>query len=36
MWQLTLERLKKTGLEEDEAKTQIAICLGERMDEMRL
>ncbi len=30
----TLERLGKAGLEETEAKTQIAIRLGERMDEM--
>lgn len=30
----TLERLKAGGLDETEARTQIAICLGERMDEM--
>lgn len=30
----TLERLKKTGLEAGEAKSQIALCLGEQMDEM--
>lgn len=30
----TLDRLKAAGLDEQEAKTQIAICLGERMDEM--
>lgn len=30
----TLDRLKKAGLDETEAKTQIAIRLGEQMDEM--
>lgn len=30
----TLERLKTAGLEEGEAKNQIALCLGEQMDEM--
>lgn len=30
----TLERLKKAGLEDGEAKNQIALCLGEQMDEM--
>lgn len=30
----TLERLLKGGMAEDEAKAQIAICLGEQMDEM--
>ena len=30
----TLARLLKLGLPEDEAKTQIAICLGENLDEM--
>lgn len=30
----TLERLKKAGMETGEAKNQIALCLGERMDEM--
>lgn len=28
----TLVRLSKLGLEESEAKTQIALCLGEEMD----
>ena len=28
----TLARLTKLGLEESEAKTQIALCLGEEMD----
>jgi hypothetical protein len=30
----TFERLKKLGLEESEAKEQIAICLGEEMDKV--
>lgn len=30
----TLERLLKAGLEEDEAKSQIALCLGEEMDQV--
>lgn len=30
----TLERLRARGLEEDAAKEQIALCLGEAMDEM--
>lgn len=30
----TLERLIKSGLDEQEAKTQIAICLGEEMDQV--
>ena len=30
----TLDRLIKAGLDETEAKTQIAILLGEQMDEM--
>jgi hypothetical protein len=30
----TLARLAKLGLPEDEAKNQIAICLGETLDEM--
>ncbi len=30
----TLARLMKLGLEETEAKSQIAICLGEEMDEI--
>ncbi len=30
----TLERLKKAGMEAGEAKSQIALCLGEQMDEM--
>lgn len=30
----TLERLVKLGLDEEEAKLQIAWCLGERMDEV--
>ena len=28
----TLERLKRAGLEENEAKSQIALCLGGEMD----
>jgi hypothetical protein len=28
----TLDRLVKLGIEETEAKTQIAVCLGEEMD----
>lgn len=30
----TLDRLVKLGVEEADAKTQIAICLGEQMDEV--
>jgi hypothetical protein len=30
----TLERLIKAGLEESEAKSQIAMCLGEEMDQV--
>lgn len=30
----TLARLQKLGIEQQEAKTQIAICLGEEMDRM--
>ena len=30
----TLARLLKAGLEEDEAKHQIALCLGEEMDQV--
>ena len=30
----TLARLTKLGLEETEAKTQIALCLGEEMDQL--
>jgi hypothetical protein len=30
----TLARLLKLGLEESEAKTQIALCLGEEMDQV--
>lgn len=30
----TLDRLVKVGLDETEAKTQIAICLGEEMDQV--
>jgi hypothetical protein len=30
----TFDRLAKLGLEETEAKTQIAVCLGEAMDDM--
>lgn len=30
----TLERLLKAGLEETEAKHQIALCLGEEMDQV--
>lgn len=30
----TLDRLVKAGLDETEAKTQIAICLGEEMDQV--
>jgi hypothetical protein len=30
----TLERLLKTGMEESEVKQQIAICLGEEMDQV--
>ena len=30
----TLERLLKIGLEETEAKNQIALCLGEEMDQV--
>ena len=30
----TLQRLVKAGLEESEAKNQIAICLGEEMDQV--
>lgn len=30
----TLDRLLKLGIEDEEAKTQIALCLGERMDKV--
>lgn len=30
----TLDRLVRAGLDEGEAKTQIAICLGEEMDQV--
>lgn len=30
----TLDRLVRAGLDEEEAKTQIAICLGEEMDQV--
>ena len=30
----TLERLVSKGLEESEAKSQIAVCLGEQLDDM--
>ena len=30
----TLDRLKRAGLDEAEARTQIAICLGEEMDQV--
>jgi len=30
----TLKRLQKSGLDEEQAKEQIAICLGEEMDQV--